>query len=991
MGNRARLAAARAAQRLIDVPAAMDPGTKAQRWQRIKGILGHSLDLPEDQRPGFLRAQAQDTAELGELLSLHAAGAADTGWIDGEGHRHLVAPPPDDTHADWSGHCIGPYRLLGLVARGGMGQVYRAERSGDAPAGTAPSGSPPSGSTASGTSPSDDTPAPSPPQAGPVALKLMREGWVSGALLRRFQAEHQILARLQHPNLARLLDAGMHGAMPYLVMELVEGEPIDRHCARLALDLPAVLRLFCTLCDVVHYAHGQGVVHRDLKPANVLVTQDGQVKLLDFGIAKRLGEWTSAAEGSATTGATTATALRMMTLACASPEQVRGQAVTPASDVYSLGVLLYRLLAGRLPYAVAEGGQAGTDLDLRNAICHLRPPPPSHALQDTPARWPRRALRGNVDAVVAKALAKDPARRYASAAALAADLRRHLAQRPVLARPAWHGRLAAARHWGRAHPVAAGALAVVLASAALLAAHAWTQARQRQQSADAEWARLDAELQAAAVLQGRAHTPADLAPLRDQVHRTQQRLALLAQRAAGDTDAARLALAQVRLALAQAGTDGLGLADPAAAAAALRAAIGPLDRAAASTTKGPLRAAMRQEQVAARAALSALLAWQGQGGSAAEALAREGLALARRAAEGPPQAASQRLLARAELALARVLDPLRAGPEMQALVEEGTRRLQAQMGDGTRPPPAPGEDGAARPPSQVEDATRPPQPQRPAPDIAHDLAADLAAAHRLRGRHLLRADVDAADAAAQAAQAYREAAALLQAQGAGPPRLSDRLALALVHADLALALQQAGRHEGRDQTAAGAAGHQPARAGLGGDQPAGAGPGGDPRAAAGLAEALAAATLARDDLHALWRGAPGLRALQWHLADAAVTLGRLQLAAGRFDAALQTAAGALDALQPPAPEDDSASRLRQGWAWHQLGQALIAQATAASAHGASTLGQDPPPDWLRACDAYRRSLALLSGAPAATFGDSAAADAARRVEMQQTLQTCPAP
>ncbi len=252
-----------------------------------------------------------------------------------------------------------------------------------------------------------------------VALKLVRAGRHSDYFERRFRQERQILAHLQHPNIATVLDGGTsEDGQPWLVMEHVEGQPITDFCAARGMGARERVALFRTVCGAVHYAHQNLVVHRDIKPANVLVDAHGAPKLLDFGIAKLL------AAGVDPDVAPTATVVPMMTPDYASPEQVRGQTVTTASDVYSLGVLLYELLAGRRPYEVhADSLEA-----IVQAVCQTEPRPPSEA---APARS---ELRGDLDTIVLKALRKEPERRYRSAHELSEDLRRHLEGLPVTAR-----------------------------------------------------------------------------------------------------------------------------------------------------------------------------------------------------------------------------------------------------------------------------------------------------------------------------------------------------------------------------------------------------------------------------------------------------------------------------------------------------------------------------------------------------------------------------
>ena len=323
---------------------------------------------------------------------------------------------------------IGPYRLLDTIAQGGMGTVYRAVRDDDAFQKT-------------------------------VALKLVRGGRGSDYFERRFRRERQILARLQHPNIATVLDGGTtEDGQPYLVMEHVAGSPITEFCVAKGLGTRARLALFRTVCGAVQYAHQNLVIHRDLKPANVLVDDQGVPKLLDFGIAKLL------ASGVDPDEAPTATMIPMMTPEYASPEQVRGQAVTTASDVYSLGVLLYELLTGRRPYEVRTDSLEA----IVQAICNTEPKAPSEATD--PMESPRRPartvpafeLRGDLDTIVLKALRKQPERRYPSAHELSEDIRRHLEGRPVTARP---DTLAyRAGKFVRRHRVAVTATAIVMLS-----------------------------------------------------------------------------------------------------------------------------------------------------------------------------------------------------------------------------------------------------------------------------------------------------------------------------------------------------------------------------------------------------------------------------------------------------------------------------------------------------------------------------------------------
>ena len=392
------------------------------RWQRLKQLVADAMELPEAARSTFAdTACAGDAALKAELESLLAAAAASDTPLDASPAGALMQALAGRSTHDLAGHRLGAYRLQSLIARGGMGDVYRAER-------------------ADGQ------------YEQQVAVKVVREGGDAAFLLDRFHAERRILATLDHPNLAKLLDAGISNeGTHYVVMDLVDGGlPIDAYCETHSLPLEARLRLFRTVCQVVDYAHRQGVVHRDLKPSNILVARDGQAKLVDFGIAKRL---------DAPASDRTATAQRALTPEYASPEQVRGDPVTAASDIYALGVVLYRLLTQTSPY-----GRATEDnYALTRAICETEPPRPSQTLNTAP-RLQRKRLEGDLDTIVLMALRKDPRHRYASAEAMADDLFRHLEGLPVQARRgAWSYR---AGRFVLRHRTAFGA--VLLANLALL-------------------------------------------------------------------------------------------------------------------------------------------------------------------------------------------------------------------------------------------------------------------------------------------------------------------------------------------------------------------------------------------------------------------------------------------------------------------------------------------------------------------------------------------
>jgi len=386
----------------------------------VTGTIGGALDLLEHEAP---------SGANGSAVPAHSSGNG----VDGNGPAD--APPAQGTSAlnggdevppdAWSDPHVGPrlgsHRLISEIGRGGMSRVFLAERvDGE--------------------------------YRQRVAVKLLRPGMDSREILRRFHNERRILARLEHPHIARLYDGGTTAAgHPYFVMEHIEGRPIDRFADEEELGIEERIRLFQAVCRAVHYAHQNLVVHRDLKPTNVLVTPDGQPKLLDFGIAKLLDPDRLTDDEAEVTR----TSLLPMTPGYASPEQVRGEVVTTASDVYSLGVLLYRLLSGRLPFPV-DGLSPGA---LERRLADEDPPPPSVVAG--------RRLAGDLDTIVACAMAKEPSRRYASAEQLARDLQRHLDGHPVAARPATFSYRASRflrRHgWAMGAAAAIGALLVALA------------------------------------------------------------------------------------------------------------------------------------------------------------------------------------------------------------------------------------------------------------------------------------------------------------------------------------------------------------------------------------------------------------------------------------------------------------------------------------------------------------------------------------------------
>ncbi|MEA1675845.1 serine/threonine-protein kinase [Nitrospirillum sp. BR 11163] len=361
-------------------------------WPRIEAALDQLLDLPTSSRPAaLLRLAGGDATVLAELRKLLDQATRDETWLDQPAAQAFLTDGPAIPYTSLgTGQRVGAYRILEPIGRGGMGEVYRAER-------------------ADGHFEQQ------------VALKLIRREAIDH--IDRFQAERQILANLDHPTITRILDGGMHDGQPYMVMELVEGQPITAWCRDHKVGLDGRLALFLAVCDAVAYAHRNLIVHRDLKPGNVLVTPDGQVKLLDFGIAKRI-----------VTGqeANPDTLLAPLTPGYAAPEQLMGGPVSTATDAYALGMLLYELLAGARPWTL-EGMPLARAV--RTALQEVPPPLSQFAARaDGPPPVPVRKLAGDLDAIVAKALRKEPSQRYGTVDALARDVERTRDGLPISAR-----------------------------------------------------------------------------------------------------------------------------------------------------------------------------------------------------------------------------------------------------------------------------------------------------------------------------------------------------------------------------------------------------------------------------------------------------------------------------------------------------------------------------------------------------------------------------
>lgn len=407
-----------------------------ERWERVKSALHDAMSLNGGVRATYLeRLGASDPTLRAEVASLLAAEeAADSRFLNVPAAVVLEDPPAKNRMA---GQRLGPYRLLEEIGSGGMGEVYRAVRADDE-------------------------------YHQQVAIKLVRAGVDAAFVGERLRAERQILARFEHPHIARLLDGGTTPeGVPYLVMELIEGQPITSYCDGRRLDTTARLELFLLACSAVRYAHQHMVIHRDLKPSNILVTAEGSPKLLDFGIAKILERGSIPVRAGATINA-----FRILTPKYASPEQLEGAAVSAASDVYSLGVILCELLTGAVPFCRDDHMASDVVKEVfdteprRPSALVMRPAVPTDldgaaAAREVSRDRLRRRLQGDLDNIVLKALRKDPKQRYGTVEALAEDIRRHLEHLPVTARRPtlyYHASTFVARHW---IGVAASALIVL--------------------------------------------------------------------------------------------------------------------------------------------------------------------------------------------------------------------------------------------------------------------------------------------------------------------------------------------------------------------------------------------------------------------------------------------------------------------------------------------------------------------------------------------------
>ena len=525
----------------------MSDAMTPQRWQRIKSVFDSALERSPTERVAYLatvRAEDPHLCEEAEsLLRAHDAGPTFLAT------PAIMAQPAAATAAagatsDWSGRVLGLYRIVEKVGQGGMGDVYRAMR-------------------ADGL------------YQRPVAVKLIRASVNQAYFVHRLAHERSVLARLDHPHITRLLDGGTSPeGISYVVMEYVDGVRIDAYCDSARLSVQDRILLFLQVCDAVQYAHQNLVVHRDLKPANILVTADGAPKLVDFGIARICDP-----PESQPTGEGTLTQMPMMTPEFASPEQVRGEHVTIGSDIYSLGVVLFRLLTGELPYRSGSSPHL-----LIQAICETEPLRPSSAvhadaaeLRATDLPRLRRRLAGDLDNILLKALRKDPQSRYATVAQFADDLRRHLGHVPVLARPdslAYRAGKFIARH--RTGTAMLLLLVAAIGAGMLTTLHEASIARLERARADqrfadvrelAKWNLIDLH-DAIQKLPGSA-------PVRHLViERALTYLDKLARDAAGDPSLQRdVAAGYGRIAELEGNFRGPGIGDSAAAVANLRKAV----------------------------------------------------------------------------------------------------------------------------------------------------------------------------------------------------------------------------------------------------------------------------------------------------------------------------------------------------------------------------------------------------------------------------------
>ena len=604
-----------------------------EQWQQIKDVLNRVLELEPADRAGFLdRACSADSSIRKDVEALLAADdAAGTEFLNEPQAVELkiaanlidanmldvnLDGTPAQSEAAWIGRRVGPYKIVEQIGVGGMGEVYRAFRADDQ-------------------------------YKKQVAFKVVRGGQDSAFVVGRFKNERQILASLDHPNIARMHDGGTtEDGVPYFVMELIEGQPIDRYCIEHGLSVPERLNLFLQVCSAVQYAHQRLIIHRDIKPTNILVAPDGTPKLLDFGIAKILDS--EAVEGGFEP---TLTMFRVLTPGYASPEQVKGEPITTASDVYSLGVVLYELLTGHHPYRSANSSPQ----EIARAACEIEPERPSAAVlhavlykdrrketmkprEDSQsssdstatlaisAEERRKTLRGDLDNIVLMALRKDPKRRYSSVEQFGEDIRRHLRNLPVIARQDTVG-YRTAKFISR-HRAGVAAAAIVLITLLVAMAVTVRQAQiAREQRTRAEQRFNDVRKLANSLIfeihDSIQNMPGATAPRKLLLDRALQYLDSLAKESSGDSSLQReLAAGYLRIGNLQGSSMDASLGQPKDALSSFRKALAIRE---AVAKANPLNAEDQLNLAIAHRALARMLDSAGEDG--ARAHAEEALAI----------------------------------------------------------------------------------------------------------------------------------------------------------------------------------------------------------------------------------------------------------------------------------------------------------------------------------------------------------------------------
>jgi non-specific serine/threonine protein kinase/serine/threonine-protein kinase len=551
-----------------------------ERWRRLQTLFDAAVELPPEEQAAYLDdACAGDPTLRRQAQSLILANDADTENIQ-DAIRDVAAGVTLTNEVSAIGRRIGPYQIIDELGRGGMGDVYLAVRADDE-------------------------------YQKRVAIKVVQHDFGNPEILRRFRNERQILAGLDHPYIARLLDGGTTPeGMPYVVMEYVEGEPIDRYCENHRLSVDERLKLFRKVCGAVHYAHQNLIVHRDLKPGNILVTAGGAPKLLDFGIAKLLNP-----ELGPQTQAVTRMAMRLMTPEYASPEQIRGERISTASDIYSLGVVLYQLLTGHRPY---EFKNYESQL-IEQVVSFAEPEKPSAIVARDQKEKLRRQLAREIDAIVMMALRKEPERRYSSVEQFSEDIRRHLEGRPVRARS--DAMTYRAGKFIKRHKVGLGAVAlVVLALTGGVVATTWQARIARAERARAERRFNDVRKLANSFMfevhDNIADLPGSTRAREALVKSALEYLNSLAQEAAGDPALQReLALAYQRVGDVQGNPTNANLGDTNGALASYQKALSIAD---ALLIANPGDTEAQRSRALTYQKLSDLQAWSGDVNSAIE-------------------------------------------------------------------------------------------------------------------------------------------------------------------------------------------------------------------------------------------------------------------------------------------------------------------------------------------------------------------------------------